>query len=419
MSNGTNKTEKEIEEKLKELGFAPVHNIDSVFMLKIGDKSRIIVNTQSKTGVFIDEKGNKKNITDVVSDIPEVYDVLNILSEPPESTPDIEGIPDHEKPPTHASESVSDAQEISESERVCTACGRIVDERVYEYSMDKYGKVLCYACQHKSAASRSPPAFKRTEPLMIKTLTPRLAEVGKIKIGRRSEKKTASGTALPEKLDHFEIYSLLRDENGYLIPDEEMNAKIGENCRELDIYLPYDDPRLNFPTWYAYYTASGAHCFGDGETAKTADGEMIECNPETCEYYQSGKCRMHGRLSVILAQSNSVGGVYVFRTTSIHSIQNIMSSMAFISSLTGGILAGIPLKMRLIPKTVTPDGVGAPVKIWTVNIEFPGGMQNLTKALSVEAERRRLMRKSMEEIEAEVKAIEADVVMEEEGEAGE
>ena len=238
----------------------------------------------------------------------------------------------------------------------------------------------------------------RKVPMMIKNLTPRLVEVGKIKIGGKGERRTKSGTLLPEKWDHFEIATLMKDEEGRLIMDDEMNKIIGENCRELDIYLPFDDPRVNCPTWYGEYSASGVVCMGDGETA-IRNGEEIECNPETCESYLNKKCKMHGRLSVMLADAKTVSGMYVFRTTSFYSISNILSSMVSIARETGGILAGIPLKLKMVPQTVTPQGVNGPVRIWTVYIDYDGTLSELKNDALVERQKREAIGVNMEEIE--------------------
>jgi len=235
-------------------------------------------------------------------------------------------------------------------------------------------------------------------PMMIKNLTPRLVEVGKIKIGGKGEKRTKSGTLLPEKWDHFKVATLMKDEDGRLIMDDEMNRIIGDDCRELDIYLPFDDPRVNCPTWYGEYSASGVVCMGDGETA-IRNGEEIECNPETCESYLNKRCKMHGRLSVMLADAKTVSGMYVFRTTSFYSISNILSSMVSIARETGGILAGIPLKLKMVPQTVTPNNVSGPVRIWTVYVDYDGTLSELKNEALVELQKREAIGVNMAEIE--------------------
>lgn len=251
----------------------------------------------------------------------------------------------------------------------------------------------------------------------ISELQPRLCETGKIKIGELSEKRTSSGRRLPKKLDHFVITTLLRDEDEKLLLDEEMLKKIGENCKELDIYLCYDSPELNMPTFYAYFTQSKLRCMGDGKTArKTKDDggkEEITCNPKTCEAYKKKLCKPYGRLSVILSDSKRIGGAYVFRTTSWNTLRNILTSMSFIRTITGGIIAGLPLKMRLIPMQVQPNGLGHTVRIYMVNIEFNGDMKQLMEAADQELKRRLQMGTNMKRIEADSRREIAERVREE------
>ena len=36
----------------------------------------------------------------------------------------------------------------SNSELVCSKCGAAISEKVYDYSKSRFGKPLCYDCQH-------------------------------------------------------------------------------------------------------------------------------------------------------------------------------------------------------------------------------------------------------------------------------
>ena len=243
-----------------------------------------------------------------------------------------------------------------------------------------------------------------TESIMgIHGLTPRLAEIGKIKIGSLSD-KMVKGRRLPKKLDHFVVTSILRDENGDLLIDEEMTKKIGDSCQELSIYLCYDSPQLNFSTFFAHFTQSRLQCMGNGITAsrttESGDKKEITCNPKTCESYLNKQCKPYGRLSVILADSSRVGGCYVFRTTSWNSLRNILTSMSFIKTITGGILAGIKLKMTLIPMQVQPRDMGRTVKIYTVNIEYGGSWEELKDVAAKEMQRRVQLGTNMKQIES-------------------
>ena len=137
---------------------------------------------------------------------------------------------------------------------------------------------------------------------------------------------------------------------------------------------------------------------------RTLDGqerEDVECNPKDCAFGKEHNCAKKGRLSVILQKANRIGGVYMFRTQSYHTLQYIKSSMRFISNQTGGMLAGIPLQMRLLPMTVTPAHLDKPVRVYVVNIEYPGTMDELVQSAITEFDRRVSLNRDMQKIEAQ------------------
>ena len=258
--------------------------------------------------------------------------------------------------------------------------------------------------------------------MCISNITPRLAEIGKIKIGRKGETKTKTGFLLPEKWDHFEIATLVKDEEGRLEIDEEMTARIGKNCKALDVELCYDSPVMNMPNFYALLSEGKVMCRGNGVVAtKTKEDESKEeivCNPKECQAYKNKKCKLHGRLSVILSASNRLGGVYVFRTSGFNSIRNIMSSMGFLRGITGGVLGGIPLRLALLPMTVKPQGVTRNVKIYAVNLEYTGSPSELKRAAVEEIQRRMQLGVDMVQAEKEDKdLLQAQVIEEAEEEA--
>jgi len=216
-----------------------------------------------------------------------------------------------------------------------------------------------------------------------------LGEVGKIKIGGKGAeraKKSGSGTyRLPHFTDHFTITTMERDKNGDMIPNKEIMEKIGGNCKELDIMLLGPKVEQNFPTFYAYYKGGTAWCRGNGVTAKRMDMDnqqkftggfsQVEC---PCDFLkpESGRCKPHGILSVVLLQSNTLGGVYAFRTSSWYSTQNIQRSLALIDKATNGHMSLIPLKLKLQMQQVQPKGQSAKtVPICTVVYEAQPGKQ--------------------------------------------
>lgn len=255
----------------------------------------------------------------------------------------------------------------------------------------------------KIVRSTAPPAPFVPRGTMIKNLVPRLKEIGKIKIGRKGTAKTSKkGTEYrpPEKFDHFEVVTLYKDDAGDFIPDAAIMGLIGDDAKELDISLLYNDPSLNFFTRYNQYKGGKCMCSGDGEQAIQADGTKLVCNPDTCTVFATKKCKANGILSVILKDAPRLGGVYKFRTTSFNSIKSIMSSMFFIQSLTGGILANIPLKMTVSPMSVNPVGSTMAQTIYVVNLEYPGTVDDLHKQTIELMTQRASMQSQIVELEA-------------------
>ena len=230
--------------------------------------------------------------------------------------------------------------------------------------------------------STAPPAPFVPQGTMIKTFVPGLKEIGKIKIGRKGAmKKSRAGNEYrpPEKFNHFEVVTLHKDDYGDFIPDAPVMGLIGSDCKELDVSLLYNDPTLNFFTRFNQYNGGKCMCSGDGERAVQADGTELVCNPDTCPVFATKHCKPNGILSVVLKDAPRLGGVYKFRTTSVNSIRSILSSLFFIQSLTGGVLADIPLKMTVAPQSVNPVGSPTAQTIYVVNLEYPGNMDDLHK----------------------------------------
>lgn len=226
--------------------------------------------------------------------------------------------------------------------------------------------------------------------MAIKNLNKRLVEIGKIKIGGKNPDKQYKGKdgnmyRAPVKLDYFLVTDLEKDEKDNFKPNAEIMKKLGDKPVALDIFVLSDDIDNNFMTSYAYYQGNKCACRGDGEIAsrrfsKDKDGKElpepyfadVKCDPETCPYFKADKCKPNGTLSVMLPQTEKIGGVYKFRTTSWNSIVNIVSSLEAIKLMSGGILFGLPLKMELLEKQTEEHG-----KIKVVNIVYSGSIEKL------------------------------------------
>ena len=226
---------------------------------------------------------------------------------------------------------------------------------------------------------------------MIKNLHPKLCEIGKIKIGKLGkERQTKDGKntyRLPTKLDRFLITTTERDQSGNFTPNialmEEIAAKINEPADHLTtipIVLLYEEIDQNFYTTYAAYKGKTLTCLGDGKTATvTATGEQIPCpcHKSDKDYKGSDRCKIYGRLQVVLQNMDIVGGCWTLRTTSWNSVMDILGSLMLIKRIAGR-LSGIPLMLKLTPKTAQiPQGQ---ITVYTTSIIYDGSPLALAQA---------------------------------------
>jgi hypothetical protein len=251
---------------------------------------------------------------------------------------------------------------------------------------------------------------------IIKNLIPGLTEKGKIKIGRKGEarqKADRTGTyQLPQKLDHFLVTTLERGQDNNFVIDKEVHSIIGENPKSIPVKLLFDDIALNFNCRYTCYVGKTLFCSGDGENAlrqNPGSPERLEvqcpCNRQDPTYTGKDKCKINGTLSVMIDGVNSVGGIHKFRTTGYNSTVGILSSLTLIRSLTGGFLAGLPLRMTIQPKVCTNPVDGGSQTVYVVGIEFVGSMDELYDKTLKLAQKNADFRARMIGVEDEVKKL--------------
>lgn len=231
----------------------------------------------------------------------------------------------------------------------------------------------------------TPEQLAKWRPQGIRNLTPGLVERGKIKIGRKGASRTSTkgnSFQMPEKLDHFLVTTMDRtQDNNFEIDDRIM--KMLANNKEIPVVLVYDDPQLNFPTRYAMYNGKTLQCTGDGQLGKwrNEDGSFVPvqcpCPKQDPTYTGKDKCKINGTLSVIIDGAEVIGGVWKFRTTSYNSVVGLLSSMAMITRITGGPLAGVPLVLKVSPKSVQDPVRGSQQTIYIVSLEYRGSVSQL------------------------------------------
>jgi hypothetical protein len=247
---------------------------------------------------------------------------------------------------------------------------------------------------------------------MIKMLQPSFARIGYIKIGDKGGK---SGS--PRKFDHFEIRSTEKTADGDLVPDDAMMARLGERPTSLKIRLPFNDIDMVFNSTLAYYRGRNRFCWGDGETAQrltiTQNGEHPRFGPaapfgpcgETCPDFVARRCKPLASLQVILEEQQQIGGAYLFKTTSWNSIRNIMTALTAIKAQAGGLLAWVPLTMKLVPQVVQPKDGGTANTAYIVQIVFEGSPQQLLTTVRELLGTRAPLIQELRELEAGLKAL--------------
>ena len=230
-------------------------------------------------------------------------------------------------------------------------------------------------------------------PAMIVNRRLSLPERGKIKIGGKGAERPKQGGGtfqIPVKYDHFVITTMERGKDGNFAPDLELMAVIAERTEQkadhltrLPIRLLYDDMALSFMSRYAAYEGRALWCSGNGRVAARREMTTLFKERECpCEHLERGwtdkPCKINGALSVLIDGAPGVGGVWKFRTTSFNSVDNIVGSLSFIKSVTGGKLANLPLWLVLESKLVDVDGKSMTVQI--VRLDFQGTTEQLQEA---------------------------------------
>jgi len=203
--------------------------------------------------------------------------------------------------------------------------------------------------------------------------------VGQVKIGEKGEEKTsARGNKFraPVQLPYFLITTLEKEDNS-VVPDMEMMEYYGaefdddgnllQGPTRLPIALPFPKFTDSFETFYAQYDKNQLLCRSDGETAimldkKTNEYVEMACNPDICQNFKNGQCKLHGNLHFYFRTGENlgdvqVGGVYVFKTTSMSTIYSLNDSAYDIARVLGDDnLASVPLWLVYGRKTINTSG---------------------------------------------------------------
>ena len=252
---------------------------------------------------------------------------------------------------------------------------------------------------------------------MIKGLMLTPPVVGRISIGRTVERQ---GRRLPEKDDEFTLTTQVQTRGGWALhpldgvlrgelqeralmatgievkelpgaPDARPRARKKETVptqetqetapptaaaphahtklRSIPVRLLFNDPGLNLRASNTLFDRATARplCVGDGQHCKrvTHTGvESLPCpGPEHCALGIEGGCKLFGRFNVRIDHAANQGdalSTFVLRTTSVNTVRTLMARMRYLHALSGGLLAFLPLELRLRGKS-TAQSHRAPI----------------------------------------------------------
>lgn len=192
---------------------------------------------------------------------------------------------------------------------------------------------------------------------MLKGLMITPPVVGRITIGRIVEK---NGKRLPEKDDQFTITSQMQHANGWLLHplNEALRKATTGKLRSIPVKMLFNDPDLNLRAEYSLFDRKTGRpvCVGNGETCRRViDGGITTMGcptPDGCAFGESGGCKPFGRLNVAIGEEDELGS-FIFRTTSYNSIRTLSARLHYFSAVSGGLLACLPLELKLRGKSTT------------------------------------------------------------------
>lgn len=149
-----------------------------------------------------------------------------------------------------------------------------------------------------------------------------------------------------------------------LEPETDQLAPATPKLRSIPVRLLFNDPSLNLRALYTLFerTTGRPICVGDGANCKrmhldTGVLEPLPCpGPVHCSLGMDGHCKLFGRLHVRIdhPQNHSDAcSTFVLRTTGINTVRTVMARMQYFQALSGGLLAYLPLELRLRGKSTT------------------------------------------------------------------
>lgn len=195
---------------------------------------------------------------------------------------------------------------------------------------------------------------------IIKGLAITMPVIGRISIGKRVE---ANGKMLPAKDDEFHVTSLVKGRDGQWVEHplvNELERTSNSKLRAIPVRLVCNKPELNLRAEYSAFDPQTGRpvCAGDGEACRRRmpDGsvQQLPCpGADACDFARKARCKLYGRLAVQIEGQADELGVFQVRTTSFNSIRALTARMMYLHAITGGLLSGMPLTLKIRAKSTT------------------------------------------------------------------
>lgn len=132
--------------------------------------------------------------------------------------------------------------------------------------------------------------------------------------------------------------------------------------RRIPVRLLFNDPALNLRANYTLFDRGTARplCVGDGHSCKRVTDTGIKqfpcTGPDVCPLAQEGGCKPFGRFHVRIDHPGNPAdalSTFVLRSTGINTLRTLMARMQYLQAVSGGMLAYLPLEIRLRGKSTT------------------------------------------------------------------
>jgi hypothetical protein len=177
-----------------------------------------------------------------------------------------------------------------------------------------------------------------------------------------------------------------------VVPDE-YKQYLGEQPRELSIFIPVEDDELWCSQYYKCYSRTrGLTCRGDGMTCKrmldkdtgakaNRDTKEVvwkiglECKGRECPDYLAKECKETMNLQFIMPDLPGLGVIQI-DTSSINSIRNINSDATMIRAVYKRI-AMLPLLLTLEPQEVVNPDDGKKKTVRCMHLRITGSLRDL------------------------------------------